>query len=218
MQQNVSQNERFVSIAVGSWVLSRSLFARNKGKFGRLSQGATGAILLWRGLSGHCPVYERLGEEPLEGLKGGRKLEKSIMIHKTIEEVREVLGESDPAWYASSSKIFPITAGDLLWDLRLEEIDSGRQTLVRATLSEQNDVYGLKSRMNGKLLKQAADSELRKLKALVETGEIPTIKGPSNGQRSRVESADKKAKEEIEHSMRRELPQTIPTAAAEVTV
>lgn len=212
MLANVSRNERIVSITLGSVVLLRGLFSGKKSTLGRVTQSATGAGMLWRGLSGYCPLYEKIGRQSLSELAASRSMEKSITIHKPIEEVRDVLGEGDPVWYASSSKIFPITAGDLLWDLRLEEISSGRQTLVRATLSDQNSTFGLKSRLHGMALKKAADAELRKLKALVETGEIPTIKGQPHGLRRSAQHTVEVIAASIEYESPRDFPQAIPSA------
>jgi len=185
MQQNVSPPERFASVALGSLVLARSLFSKQR-PLSRLTQTVGGAGLIWRGLSGFCPVYSTIGRDTARPALAHRiRLEKTIMINKTLDEVREILGEGDPVWRSSDSTLLPMTAGKRLWDLHLREADS-RRTLIHASLTNPDAQDGLHGKLQTKLVMEALEAELRKLKALIETGEIPTTEGQPTGRRSQA--------------------------------
>lgn len=55
--QNVGEMERAISGVLGGWILSQ-LSARSI--FGAIG-AAAGVGLLYRSITGHCPMYERLG-------------------------------------------------------------------------------------------------------------------------------------------------------------
>lgn len=55
---NVGKVERWASVLGGAALAAYALRRRSKGS---LSLAALGAPLLWRGATGHCSVYERLG-------------------------------------------------------------------------------------------------------------------------------------------------------------
>jgi uncharacterized membrane protein len=55
---NVSTAERVLSAAAGGWFLSSALHGKSP-----ISNGITAAVLLYRGLSGHCPVYSAMGRQ-----------------------------------------------------------------------------------------------------------------------------------------------------------
>ena len=58
---NVNDLERVISILAGAWLLFRALKKRN---LGILNGGAAG-LLLYRGISGHCPGYSAMGIQKL---------------------------------------------------------------------------------------------------------------------------------------------------------
>ena len=55
---NVGKMERWASVLGGAALAAYALRRRSKGSLGL---AALGAPLLWRGATGHCSVYERLG-------------------------------------------------------------------------------------------------------------------------------------------------------------
>jgi uncharacterized membrane protein len=55
---NVSTAERVVSAAAGGYLLSSALHGRSP-----ITNGIAAAVLLYRGLSGHCPAYSALGRQ-----------------------------------------------------------------------------------------------------------------------------------------------------------
>lgn len=60
---NVSQVERLLSILGGSGLIAYGLTKRNPG---RLGLAALGGGLMWRGISGHCDVYQAFGVNTAE--------------------------------------------------------------------------------------------------------------------------------------------------------
>jgi hypothetical protein len=151
-------------------------------------------------------VYEKLGKDTLHaGPSLPQNFEKSILINKSLDEVRAILGEGDPVWQTSDSTVFPITAGEQLWDLRLKETHDGERTFIYASLARPgSEIKG--GRLHAAALKQALDLELRRLKALLETGEMPTIEGQSHGQRSAVGKAIENISETVQEKIQKEVP------------
>ena len=84
LEQNVGQVERIVSAALGSWLVLSSL-GRKKTLIGRTSKLSLGGYLLYRGISGNCPVYTALGING-ESSKAV-ELRTSITVNKPREEV-----------------------------------------------------------------------------------------------------------------------------------
>jgi uncharacterized membrane protein len=58
LKHNVNDIERYGSVAAGAGILAGSFFGHG---LGRLLMLAAAGALLYRGLTGHCHVYERLG-------------------------------------------------------------------------------------------------------------------------------------------------------------
>jgi short-subunit dehydrogenase len=216
MHHNVSNTERLASIALGSTALFRSLFGRKRGAFSRVTQGVGGVGLLYRGLTGYCPVYQKMGKDTLHDLPRGLPLnfEKSIVINKSLDEVRSILGENDPVWQNSDSTLFPIRAGDQLWDLRLKESHDGKRTFLYASPSNQDSSEFKGGRLRIAGMKQALDGELRRLKALLETGEVPTIEGQPHGRRSAVGQAVETITETVQEKMHKDVPNLTPAVEA----
>ncbi|HSG38761.1 MAG TPA: DUF2892 domain-containing protein [Thermoanaerobaculia bacterium] len=63
---NVGKMERWASVLGGAALAAYALKRRSKGSMGL---AALGAPLLWRGATGHCSVYERLGIDRTSGLQ-----------------------------------------------------------------------------------------------------------------------------------------------------
>lgn len=164
MQPNLSNHERLASFAVGSLAFLNS-FSRKKLVTSYLQQTA-GLAMILRGLTGYCPLYRVFNRKPLHA---PHNIQRSIIIDRNVEEVRSMLDEGDPLLHESSRKMFPITAGYLLWNLELEPIGDGRMTHVRATLSEQNESYDLKTYLSRQMLRSMADQELNRIKQLIES-------------------------------------------------
>lgn len=94
---NLNQTERLVSVLGGSGLLAYGLTKRNSSGY---SLAALGGALLWRGVSGHCNVYQALGinraergyEKGTGSIDGvpyelGVRVDEEVPIHKSPEEL-----------------------------------------------------------------------------------------------------------------------------------
>jgi uncharacterized membrane protein len=90
---NVGNYERWVSGVGGSILLIEGL---KRGKLGGLAMAAIGGWFTYRGLTGHCPVYQVFGIDTSTEGRGpsssvpaqqGVKVEKSVTIQRTPDEL-----------------------------------------------------------------------------------------------------------------------------------
>jgi len=91
---NVGSNERTWSTYGGAALLALGLA---KGRIGGLTLAALGGALIYRGVTGHCPMYSQFGKttvdderdaaEPEEYFKRGIHVAESITVNKSREEL-----------------------------------------------------------------------------------------------------------------------------------
>lgn len=62
-KENIDQGERLVSVLAGGWLLYKSLTNIIKHPFLGLQGVAAGGLMLYRGATGVCPVYQHLGKD-----------------------------------------------------------------------------------------------------------------------------------------------------------
>ena len=87
--KNVDDLERVMSIVGGT---ALALFGLKRFSLTRLGLAALGAKLIHRGITGHCPAYQRLGVTTAsdgEGVRGnlGIKVERSIVVYAPSDKV-----------------------------------------------------------------------------------------------------------------------------------
>ncbi len=70
---NVSKTERWASVLGGAALAALALRSRNR-KAGLGVAALTGLPLLWRGATGHCPVYQKMGIDRTSGTGTGTSL------------------------------------------------------------------------------------------------------------------------------------------------
>src|SRR6476661_3344988 len=83
--QNVDTTERYASMAIGALMLMSGIRSLLRHPVGGLTKTMAGGLLLYRGASGHCPVYESLGKtspktEPVD-------LRTTVTVNRPKEEV-----------------------------------------------------------------------------------------------------------------------------------
>lgn len=61
--ENVNTTERILSIAAGSFILYKGIKQIFKHPFIGLQEAAVGGVLLYRGATGFCPVYNKIGKD-----------------------------------------------------------------------------------------------------------------------------------------------------------
>lgn len=84
---NVGQNERILSAAAGALLLSSGLSGLFKNPIGGLVKTALGGLLLYRGTSGHCPVYASIGKTNGVGHTDNINIRTSLIVNKPRAEV-----------------------------------------------------------------------------------------------------------------------------------
>ena len=88
---NVGELERIASATVGGWLVLRAIRKRS---LGSVVSGVIGADLLYRGVSGHCGLYEaaglntaNTGKTGIEISPNSPQVEKSITIGRSCDEL-----------------------------------------------------------------------------------------------------------------------------------
>ncbi|HLO81311.1 MAG TPA: SRPBCC family protein [Chitinophagaceae bacterium] len=82
--KNVGTTERIISAVLGSWMLI-SAFGNSKKLIGRTSRLGMAGYLLYRGISGNCPVYSAVGMKTLRSK--AIELRTSLTVNKPKDEV-----------------------------------------------------------------------------------------------------------------------------------
>ncbi|WP_157446860.1 SRPBCC family protein [Cytophaga aurantiaca] len=80
---NVSNTERIISVLAGSYFIYRAL-ARDPKQYGIL---APAALLVYRGVTGHCPAYAAIGKSRLPDTAHNINIETSVTVNKPTDTV-----------------------------------------------------------------------------------------------------------------------------------
>lgn len=199
MKHNVAGMERIASLLLGGLSLSQTLKSERSMPV-KAVLGASGLALLWRGTTGNCPAYSALDFSTNKSIQDHSvlpaMLDRSALVNKSPDEVRRFLDVNDtPFGRFESGTIddeFTLSLDRRLWTLKLSPHADGKRTLIKASwqeldqpLSQSHDVkHGLLAKINIETKVPERMLELRKLKSLLETGEIASIEGQSHGERS----------------------------------
>jgi uncharacterized membrane protein len=84
---NVGNNERIISAAVGAFLLSSGLNNLFKHPVSALVRTVLGGALLYRGASGHCPVYSSMGKTRGVSHTPAINIRTSLIVNKPRTEV-----------------------------------------------------------------------------------------------------------------------------------
>lgn len=134
---NVGQLERVAS-ALGGGLLAA--WGLRRFSLPRLLTAATGGVLLYRGLTGHCPGYEQMGVSTAEtGRATALEIDEAVTVNKPREEVYdfwrelenlprfmrhiesvEALDEKRSRWTARVPKV-PKDVGTISWEAEITE-------------------------------------------------------------------------------------------------
>jgi uncharacterized membrane protein len=235
---NVGRAERWLSMAAGSALAAYA--ARRRDLPGGLA-AITGAALLYRGSTGHCPLNSAIGRDSAHGegyaatadvgsdtreqLRGRRGIhvEESVTINKPVGEVYRFWRnlENLPQFMHHLESVATREGGvshwvakapagmTVEWDARIiNEVENkviGWQSLEGSTVSTAGSVSfeetprgtvvrvhfqynppagrlgAAVARLFGEEPNQTVREDLRRLKRLLETGEVPTIEGQPSG-------------------------------------
>ncbi|OGP13201.1 MAG: hypothetical protein A2054_05210 [Deltaproteobacteria bacterium GWA2_55_10] len=78
---NVGAGERLISVALGGLLAAKGV---RKGSFGGLLTALTGGYLMYRGSTGHCALYDRLG---VKTSGGPIEIHESITVNRPVYEL-----------------------------------------------------------------------------------------------------------------------------------
>ena len=230
-QKNVNDPERWISVVFGGALTAYGLKMRSIPGF---ILSAIGGALVWRGATGHCPVYEGLGVSsvPDDGRQvsipygHGVRVEKAVTINVPVEQVYafwrnfenlprfmhnlesvEVHDSTRSHWVAKGpagtkvdweAEIINEVPNELIGWRSIEgsRVDNagsvhftpaaGKGTEVKVVLryDPPAGVLGATiSRILGEDPAVNVREDLRRLKMLLETGEIATIDGQPSGRK-----------------------------------
>jgi uncharacterized membrane protein len=222
-ETNVSAIERVASAAIGGALVFSGL---RKFSAGGVARAAIGADLLYRGIGGHCQIYEKLGVSTANGRElhaGARsdapEVRRSITIGRPVEEVYAFWRDPQnlAKIVAHFADVTPAGENRTHWRIRgpldrtaewtsehfdddarmrqswktVPESKIGNEGTVEFRLAPDSlgtEVHlymrfevpgGAAGRALARKLRFAprliAEKTLRRLKALMETGEIPTL-------------------------------------------
>jgi uncharacterized membrane protein len=80
---NVSKVERIASILAGSYFMYRTFKRHPK----NLAAIASAGLLMYRGVTGHCPAYEATGKTSLIDSTSNIEIETSIIVNRPVDTV-----------------------------------------------------------------------------------------------------------------------------------
>ena len=83
--ENVNTAERLISIAAGTFIFYKGIKQLFKHPFIGLQEAAVGGVLLYRGATGFCPIYDKIGKDSTD-LEAIRITERFI-VDRPREEV-----------------------------------------------------------------------------------------------------------------------------------
>ena len=157
---NVAQNERMISVGLGAFLLSSGMNNLTRHPIRGLFRTIIGAGLLYRGVTGHCPVYASLGKtsgvsssSPAINIRTGlivnkpkdevyafwRKLENLPLFMKHIATVTEI-DSKHSHWEAE----IPGGIGKIKWNAEIVKEEEGRligwQSIPNATIHNAGKV------------------------------------------------------------------------------
>jgi uncharacterized membrane protein len=221
---NVGKYERIASAVGGGALIGYALKNRTPGG---IALGLLGASLLYRGASGHCEAYKKLGINTATEEEVARDihLEKSITIGvppsdlysfwrnfenlprfmEDLESVAQLEGNRSH-WVAKGpagarvewdAEIYNEKENELIaWrslpnaditnagSVHFKEAPGGRGTYLTVVLNYNppgGKAAALLAKLFGKEPGQLVENNLRRLKQLIEAGEIPTTDGQTSG-------------------------------------
>lgn len=213
--QNVGQYERMASGVSGAALLWAGL---RRGSVGGVLTALGGAAMLYRGVTGHCPAYQRFGiDTTREGLSRGIEVSRAITIGRSPDEVYRFwrnlenlpsfmfhlqsvteLGDGRTHWVANEDGIEIDWFAQIIEDVPGERIvwrsepggriETDGEVIFRQAPGNRGTEVHLRMRCSGpgrvmamalapllrRFTRIQVGQDLRRMKQLIETGEIAT--------------------------------------------
>ena len=221
---NVGPGERML-MAFAAGTMAAAAFRQKHWTAAAL--GAGGGVLLWRAVSGNCPLYGALGMNSAEADHKGQHTERVITINKSPEELYafwrdfenlprimenlesvHTVDSNRSVWRAKA----PVS-GAVQWEAEITEdvpnqriswrsvgsarvpnegtvvfqrSSTGQGTIVRVSVSYQPPAGKLGlgvAKVMGRSPGKEIEQDLRRFKAVMEAGEVPTTEGQPSGRK-----------------------------------
>jgi uncharacterized membrane protein len=113
---NVAGWERIASGIGGGYLIVKGL---DRGGLLGLGMAGTGAALVYRGLTGHCHLYEALGISTVQPTFAGAKFEATATIDRTRDDAYRLFREfSAHPRFSDVLQVTEIRPGTALWSLK----------------------------------------------------------------------------------------------------
>ena len=84
-KENIDKGERILSVLAGGWLLYKSLKKIGRHPFLALQGAAAGGLMLYRGATGICPVYQQLGKDTTD--PEAINITEDIIVNAPIDKV-----------------------------------------------------------------------------------------------------------------------------------
>lgn len=146
---NVGTNERILSAAAGAFLLSSGLSGLFRSPISGLVKTALGGYLLYRGSSGHCPVYASMGKTKGVGHTDAINIRTNLVVNKPRNEVYAFWRrlENLPLFMKHLSSVTEIDAKHSHWEASpLPESNLGKvKWNAEIVKEEENEMIGWQS-------------------------------------------------------------------------
>ena len=176
MHRNVADWERIASVAVGAALLLMAVRRR------QVSPGLAGVTLVARGLSGRCPVYAATGLSSRRSLlpravTHRRLITGTITINRPASDVIDAWQnlESIPESLSSLELLEDVEARQPSAAISFRELTRGGCEIAVSIAFDDTTgpAAAALRKLTGRSPSAQLHEDLRKFKALVETGEVP---------------------------------------------
>lgn len=84
-ETNINDTERFISVAAGTFIMYKGISQILSHPLIALQEAALGGYLMYRGASGHCPIYEKIGKDTTD--LPAIRITETFIVSKPREEV-----------------------------------------------------------------------------------------------------------------------------------
>ncbi len=156
--ENVNTTERLLSIAAGTFVFYKGIKQLFSHPFIGLQEAAVGGVLLYRGATGFCPVYDRLGKDTTD-LQALRITERFI-VDRPRDEVYSFWRnlENLPRFMKHLSSVVEMDGTNSKWSANIPNDVLKISWNAEITREEQNSYIGWQS-VEGSMIDNAGKVE-----------------------------------------------------------
>lgn len=157
-KENINTTERLLSIAAGTFIFYKGLTQIIKHPFIGLQEAAVGGVLLYRGATGFCPVYNKLGKDSTD-LEAIRITERFI-VDRPRDEVYSFWRnlENLPRFMKHLSSVIELDASTSEWKANIPNDLLKIVWKAEITREEQNSYLGWNS-IEGSMIDNAGKVE-----------------------------------------------------------